>query len=204
MQSSVSVEKRVASLGLLCAALGRQEREVEGMRRITFVGAVVGSVVTLLAVLALPGVGLGETTTSHGLTPSDVYSTTEPDVCHPDKIGTDAVALLPTVVEVGQKSHLVVYFASMWSGFEVDSVLVRKVEIVGENGFFENSPDFDVSPGQVHSSGTLMWAFENIDPGTYTVEATAALYPEHGAFISHGSGVNLQSCALTVFVSPAA
>jgi hypothetical protein len=166
----------------------------------------VGGLVVLLGVVAVPGLGIGETTTSHGMTPSDVYASTEPDVCNgDDKVGTDPVALLPTAVEVGQESHVLVYFASMWSGFELDSVLVRRVEIFNGNGFFESSPDFDVNNGQVHSSGTMMWTFEGIDPGTYTVQATAALFPERGAFVTHGSsGANLQSCALTVFVNPAA
>jgi hypothetical protein len=76
------------------------------------------------------------------------------------------------------------------------------VEISG-NGFFENSPDFGVSPGQVHDSGTIMWTFHDGAPGTYTVQATVALYPERGAFITHGLvNAAVQSCALTVFVNP--
>jgi hypothetical protein len=167
--------------------------------------ALLGGLVVLLGVLAVPGLGFGETSSFQGGSPSDVFMSTEPDVCNGgDPVGNDPpVALLPTTVEVGQDSHVLVYFASMWSGFERDSVLVRRVELFDGNGFFESSPDFGVSPGQVHSSGTIMWTFEDIDPGTYTVQVTAALYPENGAFITHGSsGANLQSCALTAFVIP--
>lgn len=48
-----------------------------------------------------------------------------------------------------------------------------------------------IEGGQVHSSGTMMWTFEEIDPGTYTVQATAALFPEDGAFIPYGSGAHV-------------
>jgi hypothetical protein len=47
--------------------------------------AVLGAVITLIAVVALPGLGIGQTSTSHGVTPSDVYATTGPpgrgDLC---------------------------------------------------------------------------------------------------------------------------
>jgi hypothetical protein len=166
-----------------------------------------GAVVALLAVLALPSIGFGREsgglTTSHGLTPSDIYTTQMPDVCHESELGTERTAVLPTQVNVAATSNLTVYFASMWSGFERDSTLVRKVEITGDD-FFDLSPDFGVSPGQVHNSGTMMWTFQNVAPGTYTVQATLAIYPEHGAFIVHNPGSAVQSCELTVIVAPAA
>lgn len=165
--------------------------------------AVVAAIVAVLAVM-FPGLGFGQTSTSHGGTPSDVYMTTEADVCHGDKIGTEDVVLLPTPVEVGQQSHVLVYFGSMWSGFEADSALVIRVEIFDGSGFSRVSPGFSVNNGQVHGSGTVMWAFEDINPGTYTVQAVVALYPERGAFISHGDGANVQNCALTTFVNPLA
>jgi hypothetical protein len=47
-----------------------------------------------------------------------------------------------------------------------------------------------------------MWTFDDVAPGTYTVQALAALFPQRGAFVPHGDGANIQNCALTVFVNP--
>jgi hypothetical protein len=180
------------------------------MRRTQFVGAaVLGAVVTLIAVVALPGVGIGEPTTSHGLTPTDVFATNgpgvnnEPSVCNPDpdsKIGTQPVSLLPTAVHVGQDSLLVAYFTSTWSvpsGALDELVLGLRIE----GG--DSSPDSITHTGTGHGVGTIMWSFPNVSAGDYTVEATAHLGGAPGTS-SKQSGVNLQACSLTVFVSPTA
>lgn len=138
------------------------------------------AVLSTVIVFGVAGIAFGLSSTSHSGTPTDVYMTTDPDVCHGDRIGTEDVTLLPTTVEIGQQSHVLVYFASMWSGFELDSTLVQRVEIFDGNGFAEVSPGFSVSPGQVHDSGTIMWTFHDVDPGTYTVQGVFALFPEHG------------------------
>jgi hypothetical protein len=79
--------------------------------------AVFGAVVALIALVALPGLGIGETTTSHGLTPSDVFTSTEPGSCNPsgEKIGSEPESVLPTAVHVGEESLVVAYFTSTWS-----------------------------------------------------------------------------------------
>jgi hypothetical protein len=183
------------------------------MRR-TLLGVALGAIVALIAVVALPGLGIGATTTSHGLTPTDVFATNgpgvnnEPSVCNPDpdsKIGTQPVSLLPTAVHVGQDSLLVAYFTSTWSapGGAPDE-LVLTLHIVGG----DSSPDWiaNTSTGSsernAHGVGTVMWSFPNVPAGDYTVEATAHL---GGAFgTTSQSGANLQACSLTVFVSPTA
>lgn len=161
-------------------------------------------VISMAFVLSVAGVAFGLASTSHGGTPTDVYMTQDPEVCSPtgDKIGIEQVQLVPTTVNVAQQSHLLAYFGGMWSGFEPDSTLVLWFEIRDANGFSELSPSFDVSKGLVHGSGTLMWTFDDVAPGTYTVQALAALFPQRGAFIPHGDGANIQNCALTVFVNP--
>lgn len=158
-------------------------------------------------VLTVAGVAFALSSTSHGGTPTDVYTATDPDVCQKggDKIGTEQLELLPTSVTVGQQSHLVTYLGGMWSGFGSDSTLVLWIEVVNENGS-RLSPSFDVSNGPVHDSGTIMWTFDNVAPGTYTVQGLAALFPQRGQFVPHGetafTGANIQNCALTVFVNP--
>lgn len=167
--------------------------------------AVVAAIVAVLAVM-FPGLGFGLSSTSHGGTPTDVYSTVDDEVCHGDRIGTEDVVLVPTTVQVGQQSHILALFGGMWSGFEMDSALLIRIEIFDGNGFQRVSPGFSVNNGQVHGSGTVMWTFENIPAGTYTVQAVVALFPEHGAFVPHGNtghtGANVQNCALTLFVNP--
>lgn len=161
-------------------------------------------VLSMAFVLSVAGVAFGLATTSHGGTPTDVFMTQDPDVCSPtgDRIGIEQVQLVPTTVTVVQQSHLLAYFGGMWSRFEPDSTLVLWFEIVDANGVSELSPSFDVANGPIHGSGTLMWTFDNVAPGTYTVQTLAALFPQRGAFVPHGAGANIQNCALTVFVNP--
>jgi hypothetical protein len=179
------------------------------MRRTNpLVAAVLGGVVALLAVVAFPGLGVGAPTTSHGGSPSDVFMTTESEsVCNgDDKVRTDPVSLLPTAVSVGVDSHVLAYFSSTWSGVGKETELVLKLQITGD-GFFESSPEMITQGGSqgitIHSLGTVMWTFEDIPAGDYTVEATAQLAAFTGA-VKSGDGANLQACALTAFVIPAA
>lgn len=179
------------------------------MRRLavprTVTAGALGAIITLLALVILPGIGIGDPTTSHGGSPSDVFMSTEPAVCSgEDPVETEPASLLPTAVHVGGQSHVLVYFGSMTSWFQEDSVLVLRLQILDGNGFFESSDDFTNSPGLVHTSGTVMWTFEDIGPGDYTVQATAQVFPNWGAPHPVSRGANLQSCALTAFVIPVA
>jgi hypothetical protein len=187
------------------------------MRRLSVPRAstAVAIVATIVAVLAMmfPGLGIGATTTSHGLTPTDVFATNgpgvnnEPSVCNPgdDKIGTQPVSVLPTAVHVAQDSLLVAYFTSTWSASSAapDELLLTLRIVDGDS-----SPDWITNTGTggsertAHGVGTVMWSFPNVPAGDYTVEATAHLGGAPGT--SGQSGVNLQACSLTVFVSPTA
>ena len=107
------------------------------MRRTNpFAAAVLGAVVALIAVIALPGLGIGETTTSHGLTPSDVYSTNGPpggEIC--GVVDTFGVApVLPTRVTVAVPSNLLVYFTSEWSGLEASTELLLNFQVHDDAG----------------------------------------------------------------------
>jgi hypothetical protein len=76
---------------------------------------------------------------------------------------------------------------------------------VGGAGFFESSPDFISGGGSqgftIHTTDTVMWTFANVRAGDYVVDATARVAGSPGAVYS-GDGANLQSCALTVIVTP--
>jgi hypothetical protein len=165
--------------------------------------AVVAAIVAVLAVM-FPGLGFGLSSTSHGGTPTDVYMTQDPEVCTPtgDKIGIEQVQLVPTIVNVGQQSHLLAYFGGMWSGFQPDSTLVLWFEIRDANGVSELSPSFDVSKGASPRGRDLDVGVRQRRTWHVYVQALAALFPQSGAFIPHGDGANIQNCALTVFVNP--
>jgi hypothetical protein len=165
--------------------------------------AIVATIVAVLAVM-FPGLGIGATTTSHGLTPTDVFTSTDPEVCHVEKVGPQPVSLLPTEVHVGEESLVVAYFTSTWSapsGSPDELLLALKI---GD----DSSPEWIANTGtggserNAHGVGTVMWSFPNIPAGDYTVEATAHIGGAPGT--SSQSGANLQACALTVFVSPRA
>jgi hypothetical protein len=173
------------------------------MRR-TLLSVVLGAVVVLIAVVALPGLGIGATTTSHGLTPTDAFTNTDPEVCHVEKVGPQPVSLLPTAVHVGEESLVVAYFTSTWSapsGSPDELLLALKI---GD----DSSPEWIANTGTggseraAHGVGTVMWSFPNVPAGDYTVEATAHIAGAPGT--SGQSGANLQGCALTVVVSPMA
>lgn len=159
-----------------------------------------------LIVLSVAGASaIALMTTSHG-TAGDVYTATDPDVCQKggDKIGREQLEMLPMTVTVEQESHLVTYLGGMWSGFKNDAALILWVELFNQDsGVSSLSPGFSEINGITHNSGTIMWTFENVEPGTYTVQGLAALFPVRGAFVEHGAGANIQNCALTVFVNPA-
>ena len=184
------------------------------MRRTNpFAAAVLGAVVALIAVIALPGLGIGETTTSHGLTPSDVYSTNGPpggEIC--GVVDTFGVApVLPTRVTVAVPSNLLVYFTSEWSGLEASTELLLNFQVHDDAGNPVASTPFEWGVGndpRLHDSGTWMWSFDDVDPGAYDVFVDARTDPVPGAPGGGNTNNNptavLENCALTVFVNPVA
>lgn len=168
--------------------------------------AVLGAVVALLAVIAFPGLGIGQTVSSHGGTPSDVFMSTDAGVCHgEDPVGTEPASLMPTTVDVAQESAgLLVYFTTTASGWALDTALVLHLQVEGGE-FFMESPEWishGGSPKNPHTTLTVMWSFPDVPSGQYTVQATANLVAFQGT-VGSGDGTNLQSCALSVFVMPA-
>jgi hypothetical protein len=175
--------------------------------------AVLGAFIALIAVVAFPGLGIGEISTSHGVTPSDVYTTTGPpggEICAVvDTFGVPPV--LPTRVTVGVPSNLLVYFTSEWSGLEASTELLLNLRVNDDSGNEVGSTPFEwgvSNDPRLHDSGTVMWSFDDVGPGAYDVFADARTDPVPGAPGSGNTNNNpsavLENCALTVFVIPAA
>jgi len=166
--------------------------------------------VVLLGVLAVPGLGFGETTTSHGLTPSDVFTTTEPEVCaEVDTFGTPPI--LPTEVSVAATSNLLVYFSSERSGLKASTELLLSFRVNDDAGNFVMGTPFEwgvSNDPRLHDSGTVMWSFDSVEPGVYEVLGDARTDPVPGSPGGGNTNNNptavLENCALTVFVIPTA
>jgi hypothetical protein len=171
--------------------------------------AVVAAVVAALAVM-FPGLGFGQTSTSHGSTPSDVYTTTGPppgEIC--TYVDTFGVApILPTRVTVAVPSNLLVYFTSEVSGLEADTELLLSFTVRDDAGnFVDGMGEWGVSNDpRLHDSKTIMWSFENVAPGTYDVFVDARTDPvpgpAGGGNTNNNPSAALEQCALTVFVNP--
>ena len=171
-------------------------------RQHPFAAALLGGFLVLLGVVAVPGLGLGEPTTSHSQTPSDVFTTTEPEICA--ETNPNGALAMPTHVDVAATSNLLVYLSFEFSGPEINTELLVSLLVNDESGFVAGTP-FEWGLGtnpRMHDSGTLMWSFDNIGPGTYTVLADTRADRVPGP---HGGGTPkavLENCALTVFVNP--
>ncbi len=171
--------------------------------------AVVAAIVAVLAVMAFPGFSIGQTTTSHGGSPSDVFTNTEPETCaEVDTFGT--APILPTEVSVAATSNLLVYFSSEWSGLQADTELLLGFLVNDDAGNFVTSPGFEwglSNNARLHDSGTVMWSFDGVQPGTYVVLGDARTDPvpgpRGGGNTNNNPHATLENCALTVFVIPA-
>jgi hypothetical protein len=168
---------------------------------------------TIVAVLAVmfPGLGIGETTTSHGLTPTDVFRQyRNRDVCssghHRHSIDH---------ADGGQRLgdlDLLVYFTSKWSGMSTDTELLLTFRVNDGAGEVANTGfEWGLSNNgslRAHQSGTLMWTFDGIEPGVYSVFADARTDPVPGRAGGGNTNNNpsavMENCAMTVFVVPAA
>jgi len=181
------------------------------MRRTNPVAAaVLGAVAAVLVIVALPGLSIGEPTTSHGLTPSDVFTTTEPEGCGDvDTFGVPPV--LPTRVTVTEPANLLVYFTSEWSGLQADTELLLQFRVNDDEGNFVVGTPFEwgvSNDPRLHDSGTVMWSFDDVQPGAYNVFVDARTDPVPGPAGGGNTNNNptavLENCALTVFVNPVA
>lgn len=172
--------------------------------------AVVGAIVAVLGVMALPGLSIGQTTTSHGGSPSDVFTNTEPEHCaEVDTFGVRGPILL-TEVSVAATSNLLIYFSSEWFGLETDTELLLNFMVNDAAGDFVVGTPFEwglSNNPRTHDSGTVMWSFDGVQPGVYDVFVDARTDPvpgpRGGGNTNNNPHATLENCALTVFVIPA-
>ncbi len=175
-------------------------RRLSAFRASTAV-AVVTTGVAVLAVM-FPGFGFGQTTSSHGGTPSDVYMQTTPDpnnTCL--NAGPNGQTAMEQFFDVGATSHVVVYFTFEWAGLNSHERGHISMSLDG-------GPEVPVegwrSSGTAgsYTSGTVMWTFHNVAPGHHRANAFGRV-----ASIQHDAeerSADLNACALTVFVIPVA
>jgi hypothetical protein len=172
--------------------------------------ALLAGIVVLLGVMAVPGLGLGETSTSHGGTPSEVYTSTEPEGCaEVDTFGTPPI--LPTEVSVAQTSNLLVSFSSEWAGLQADAELLLSFRVNDDEGSFVVGTPFEwgvTNNPRTHNSGTMMWSFDDVQPGVYVVLGDARTDPvpgpAGGGNTHNNPSAAMGNCALAVFVIPVA
>jgi len=168
------------------------------------VAAVLGAVVAA-AVVVLPGLVVGVPTTSHGGTPSDVFSTTEPVGCA--EVDVDGVSAMPTSVTVDATSHLLVSFSAERSGIRGNNELLVRFDILQGGTVLESTPfEWGFSRTfKTHESGTVEWTFDNVAAGVYTVQVGARTDPAPPGPGGSGHPTSvMENCALTVFVTPVA
>ena len=158
--------------------------------------AVVAAIVAVLAVM-FPGLGFGETTSSHGLSPTDVYTQTNPDTCL--AAGRNGQTAMEQFFDLAAESHVVVYFTSEWARVSaheeghISMSLDGGPEVPFEGWRFSGTVS-------TRTSGTVMWTFDNVAPGHRRVNV-------FGRVSSTGDisgSADLNSCALTVLVTPVA
>jgi hypothetical protein len=156
--------------------------------------------------VVLPVMAIAVATTSHGGSPSDIYSTTEPEICA--VVNVDGTSAMPTLITVDETSHLLVSFSAERSGIRGDNELLLTLDIFDSAGDFVEGTPFEWGFGrtfQTHESGTVEWTFDNVAAGTYTVRVGGRMDPAPPGPGGSGDPVAvLENCALTVSVSPVA
>ena len=168
--------------------------------------AAFGAIVTLLALVVLPGVGIGNPTVSHGGSPSDVYMRTEPAPEPCAEVPADGMTAFPQEIEVQVPSHVTAHFTFEWSGLDAREVGLLNVVLddVGPGPNYEYTP----TASRANPNGTVSWSYPNVQPGMHTVGVYAAV--DDLDRLPGGTGQDgelfaaLENCALTVFVVPVA
>jgi IPT/TIG domain len=144
----------------------------------------------------------GEPPPAPGGSPSKVFTNTEPEVCA--VVDADGETAMPTPLTVGEQSQLLVSFTSERSGFGTHIELLVAFEIVAGDDVVASTPfewgNLGVPLRRGHTSGTLMWSFDDVSPGDYTVRVGARVDPLPGSLGEGTATAVLENCALSVFV----
>ncbi len=142
---------------------------------------------------------------SPGVSPIEVFTNTEPEICA--VVGPEGGTAMPTAVTVDARSRLLVYFTSERSGFDTHTELLVTFEVLAGDNVVASTPFEWGNLGVAlrgHTSGTVMWSFEDVSPGDYTVRVGARVDPLPGPLGGGSPTAVLENCALTVFVIPGA
>jgi hypothetical protein len=135
-----------------------------------------------------------------GSSPIQVFTNTEPEICA--VVGTNGETAMPTPVTVGAPSRLVVYFTSERSGFDTHTELLLTFELLAADSVVASTPFEWGNLGVAlrgHTSGTVMWTFDDVSPGEYRVRVGARVDPLPGSLGGSHPTAALENCALTVF-----
>jgi hypothetical protein len=164
-------------------------------------------VITVLAVMVLPSLGIGQTTSSHGGSPSDVFTSTHPGMCA--NVHADSGSVIPTVVTVTQESHLLVNFTAELFELGIREYGLFSMEVLDDAGDAIAGTDFEWGFGGnwiTITSPAMTWTFENLPAGVYTVRSNARIERWDGDrdVVPNGGRAILNDCSMTVLVSPVA
>lgn len=162
--------------------------------------AVVAAVVAVLAVVVFPGVGIGAITTSHGLSPSNVYTQTEPDVCL--SAGADtSLAMEQAGINLVSESNVLVFFTTRWGRLNTHEEGLISMALDGAETEAWNTAGNPAT----RVTETVQWTFAGVQPGSHDLQIFARIDPIPGFTQSLGNlSADLTNCALSVFVIPVA
>lgn len=162
--------------------------------------ALLGGLVVLLGVLAVPGLGFGETSSVVGGPPSNVFMQRDPGMCA--MVDSTQTAVFTMDITLDAPSHLLLYFTAEWGDLNSR-----------EEGLLNPSLDFDppfewgVSGHTIpRTTSTVMWSWDDVPAGTHNVGVGARVEasPDSSKPPGLGPSSGLNECALTVFVIPVA
>lgn len=163
--------------------------------------AVVAAIVAILAVM-FPGLGFGQTTSSHGGTPTDVYTqTVQPEgVCLSAGAVPD-LAMEQAGINLVAESNVLVYFTTRWGRLDTreEGLISMKLDDVDTDAWnTAGNPATRVTE-------TAQWTFANVQPGSHDLQIFARIDRIPGFTESLGNlSADLTDCALSVFVIPVA
>jgi len=177
-------------------------------RTFPFAVAIVAAMVMVLAVMVGVGIGqsitrVGPSVTSHGGTPSDVYSSEIRGRCVSGAVRPPGAGVLPIAVTVGTESNLLVRFTTNLQEVGNQENATLELELLdAEEQVVDRMGQWNVpgGPGSAWVSGSAMWTFANVAPGNYTVRGWVSV----GRYDSEGGAIVVTNCALAVFVTPVA
>jgi hypothetical protein len=165
--------------------------------------AMLASVIAVSAVM-LPGIGFGETSTFRGGSPSDVFMQTNPGFCA--TVDGSGGSVIQQEVTLSEESHLLVYFTFEWGTLSQTLEGLVDIPLLASDGtVISGSQEWGFAGSSMpRTSGTVMWSFDGVLPGTYTVHGAARVdaTPAGGHPVGGAISAGLNECALTVFVLP--